>query len=123
MAMKSFYSQSASRSTMLVSDSGGGRSTITLLNGRNVLATCMHQKRTVYFSAKSLALLHMLRQTINLDQLNAFVGIAFNFNSALTVIWAGGCRCLLRDILFSDDFNMTKDFADSFVRDMLKVRG
>ena len=55
------------------------------------------------------------------DQLNAFVGITFNHDDRFWIIWGCSVRCQLADVLFNEEFNMTKDFSDSFIRDILKV--
>ena len=60
-----------------------------------------------------------LRQSTSHDHLNQFVGIAFDQNMTFSVVWAATFRCTLMDIVFSEQFNLTRDFAESFIRDML----
>ena len=55
------------------------------------------------------------------DQLNTFIGITFNQDDRFWIIWASSVRCEMSDVLFNEDFKLTKDFSDSFLRDIVWV--
>ena len=62
-----------------------------------------------------------MRHGTNFDQLNTFLGLTFNHDDRFWIIWAANVRCQIADVLFNEEFNLTKDFSESFLRDIFKV--
>ena len=59
---------------------------------------------------------------VNSELLEPFIGLTYNQDDRIYFIWPGTRRCMLKDLLFDEDFTMTKQFESSFIRDLLRVR-
>ena len=96
-----------------------------MFEGVNVVIAMINQRSKIGindFDRHSLHLLYKLKN-LNVDRLNAFIGLAFNHGNHMWVVWKFEARCTLHDVLFHEEFDLNEQFQASFLNDSVKVRG
>uniref|UniRef100_A0A914GTY0 guanylate cyclase n=1 Tax=Globodera rostochiensis TaxID=31243 RepID=A0A914GTY0_GLORO len=75
------------------------------------------QRRPISFSRIDLQLLTLMKQLVH-DNLNPFMGIAFNEKDELLVLWKFCSRGTIQDIIYNENVTLDSKFHAAFVRDI-----
>ncbi|KAL6737167.1 hypothetical protein Aduo_010834 [Ancylostoma duodenale] len=75
------------------------------------------QRRTIKFNRADLTLLTRMKQVVH-DNLNPFLGMAFNEKNEVLLIWKFCSRGTLQDIIYNDQFILDETFHGAFIRDI-----
>ncbi|PIO61031.1 hypothetical protein TELCIR_17458 [Teladorsagia circumcincta] len=75
------------------------------------------QRRPIKFNRSDLTLLAKMKQAVH-DNLNPFLGIAFNEKSEMLLLWKFCSRGTLQDVIYNDQFVLDEKFHAAFVKDI-----
>uniref|UniRef100_A0AC34GW29 Guanylate cyclase n=1 Tax=Panagrolaimus sp. ES5 TaxID=591445 RepID=A0AC34GW29_9BILA len=75
------------------------------------------QKRPITFAREDMQTLTMMKQVVH-DNLNPFLGMAFNEKEEMLLLWKFCSRGTVQDIIYNDDVNLDSKFHAAFVRDI-----
>ncbi|RCN41435.1 hypothetical protein ANCCAN_12608 [Ancylostoma caninum] len=75
------------------------------------------QRRPIKFGRADLTLLMKMKQVVH-DNLNPFLGMAFNEKSELLLLWKFCSRGTLQDVIYNDHFILDEKFHGAFIRDI-----
>ncbi|KAL3124922.1 hypothetical protein niasHT_001815 [Heterodera trifolii] len=75
------------------------------------------QRRPISFARADLQLLSLMKQLVH-DNLNPFMGIAFNEKDELLVLWKFCSRGTIQDIIYNENVTLDAKFHAAFVRDI-----
>ncbi|VDK44190.1 unnamed protein product, partial [Cylicostephanus goldi] len=75
------------------------------------------QRRPIKFGRADLALLMRMKQVVH-DNLNPFLGMAFNEKGEVLLLWKFCSRGTLQDLIYNDQFVLDEKFHGAFVRDI-----
>uniref|UniRef100_A0A1I7XU48 guanylate cyclase n=1 Tax=Heterorhabditis bacteriophora TaxID=37862 RepID=A0A1I7XU48_HETBA len=75
------------------------------------------QRRPIKFGRTDLVLLMRMKQAVH-DNLNPFLGMAFNEKSEMLLLWKFCSRGTLQDLIYNDQFELDSKFHGAFVRDI-----
>uniref|UniRef100_A0A915MVM4 guanylate cyclase n=1 Tax=Meloidogyne javanica TaxID=6303 RepID=A0A915MVM4_MELJA len=75
------------------------------------------QRRPISFIRTDLQLLSMMKMLVH-DNLNPFMGIAFNEKDELLVLWKFCSRGTIQDIIYNESVTLDSKFHAAFVRDI-----
>uniref|UniRef100_A0A7I4Y1F3 guanylate cyclase n=1 Tax=Haemonchus contortus TaxID=6289 RepID=A0A7I4Y1F3_HAECO len=75
------------------------------------------QRRPIKFNRADLTLLTKMKQAVH-DNLNPFLGIAFNEKSELLILWKFCSRGTLQDVIYNEQFVLDDKFHGAFVKDI-----
>ncbi|KHJ95695.1 adenylate/guanylate cyclase catalytic domain protein [Oesophagostomum dentatum] len=75
------------------------------------------QRRPIKFGRADLTLLMRMKQVVH-DNLNPFLGMAFNEKSEVLLLWKFCSRGTLQDVIYNDQFVLDEKFHGAFVRDI-----
>ncbi|WKY04725.1 hypothetical protein Q1695_005606 [Nippostrongylus brasiliensis] len=76
------------------------------------------QRRPIFFSRADKGLLVWMKQAIH-DNINPFLGIAFNEKEEVLILWKFCSRGTLQDIVYNDNIALDQKFHGAFIRDIL----
>ena len=79
-----------------------------------------HQKRAVTFTRSEMERLNQLKN-LNHSNVNPFVGMTFNQNSELVVLWNYCVRGSLDDVCFGTGKRLGRNFQSTFLKHILHV--
>uniref|UniRef100_A0AC35GUX1 Guanylate cyclase n=1 Tax=Panagrolaimus sp. PS1159 TaxID=55785 RepID=A0AC35GUX1_9BILA len=77
------------------------------------------QKRSIKFVKSDLILLTQMKQTIH-DNINPFLGIAFNEKEEMLVLWKFCSRGTVQDLIYNKNMTLDEKFHAAFVSDIVK---
>uniref|UniRef100_A0A1I7UUQ4 guanylate cyclase n=1 Tax=Caenorhabditis tropicalis TaxID=1561998 RepID=A0A1I7UUQ4_9PELO len=83
----------------------------------HVIYDLYEQRQHIKFKRDDLILLSKMKQAVH-DNINPFIGISFNENSELLLLWKFCSRGTLQDVIYCDKFVMDEKFHGAFVRDI-----
>ena len=95
-----------------------------MFEGINVAISLINQRKKIVmrdFDQQSLQILYKLKN-LNVDRLNAFIGLAFNHSNQLWIVWKFEARSTLCDVLFHEEIEISEQFQVSFINDLVMVR-
>ncbi|KAK6752779.1 hypothetical protein RB195_003903 [Necator americanus] len=75
------------------------------------------QRRPIKFARADLILLMRIKQAVH-DNLNPFLGMAFNEKAEMLLFWKFCSRGTLQDIIYNDNFVLDEKFHGAFLRDI-----
>ncbi|CAD5220722.1 unnamed protein product [Bursaphelenchus okinawaensis] len=75
------------------------------------------QRRPIKFNRADLALLTQMKQAIH-DNLNPFLGMAFNEREEMLVVWKFCSRGTVQDLIYNRTMALDENFHAAFVRDI-----
>ncbi|VDP12121.1 unnamed protein product [Heligmosomoides polygyrus] len=75
------------------------------------------QRRPIKFSRVDLVLLTRVKQAVH-DNVNPFLGMAFNEKSEMLLLWKFCSRGTLQDVIYNDQFVLDDKFHGAFVKDI-----
>ncbi|EYB83718.1 hypothetical protein Y032_0330g2690 [Ancylostoma ceylanicum] len=75
------------------------------------------QRRPIKFGRADLTLLMKMKQVVH-DNLNPFLGMAFNEKSEMLLLWKFCSRGTLQDVIYNEQFVLDEKFHGAFVRDI-----
>uniref|UniRef100_A0A1I7RIW4 Guanylate cyclase n=1 Tax=Bursaphelenchus xylophilus TaxID=6326 RepID=A0A1I7RIW4_BURXY len=75
------------------------------------------QRRPIKFRREDLALLTQMKQAIH-DNLNPFLGMAFNEREEMLVVWKFCSRGTVQDLIYNKSMALDENFHAAFVRDI-----
>ncbi|KAK6054510.1 hypothetical protein COOONC_07983 [Cooperia oncophora] len=75
------------------------------------------QRRPIKFTRGDLTLLARMKQVVH-DNLNPFLGIAFNEKSEMLLLWKFCSRGTLQDVIYNENFALDEKFHAAFVKDI-----
>uniref|UniRef100_A0A914YGN1 guanylate cyclase n=1 Tax=Panagrolaimus superbus TaxID=310955 RepID=A0A914YGN1_9BILA len=75
------------------------------------------QKRSIKFVKSDLILLTQMKQAIH-DNINPFLGIAFNEKEEMLVLWKFCSRGTVQDLIYNKNMSIDEKFHAAFVRDI-----
>uniref|UniRef100_A0A914EN51 Guanylate cyclase n=1 Tax=Acrobeloides nanus TaxID=290746 RepID=A0A914EN51_9BILA len=75
------------------------------------------QRRPITFCREDLQLLTLMKQAIH-DNLNPFLGMAFNEKEEMLLLWKFCSRGTVQDIIYNDEVVLDSKFHAAFVRDI-----
>uniref|UniRef100_A0AC34EZM4 Guanylate cyclase n=1 Tax=Panagrolaimus sp. ES5 TaxID=591445 RepID=A0AC34EZM4_9BILA len=75
------------------------------------------QKRSIKFIKSDLILLTQMKQAIH-DNINPFLGIAFNEKEEMLVLWKFCSRGTVQDLIYNKNMTIDEKFHAAFVRDI-----
>ncbi|CAJ0605270.1 unnamed protein product [Cylicocyclus nassatus] len=75
------------------------------------------QRRPIKFGRADLTLLMRMKQVVH-DNLNPFLGMAFNEKGEVLLLWKFCSRGTLQDLIYNDQFVLDEKFHGAFVRDI-----
>ena len=78
------------------------------------------QKRPIKFDKADLMLLTQMKQAIH-DNINPFLGIAFNEKEEMLVLWKFCSRGTVQDLIYNKNMSLDEKFHAAFVRDITLV--
>uniref|UniRef100_A0AC35G698 Guanylate cyclase n=1 Tax=Panagrolaimus sp. PS1159 TaxID=55785 RepID=A0AC35G698_9BILA len=75
------------------------------------------QKRPIIFAREDMQTLTQMKQVVH-DNLNPFLGMAFNEKDEMLLLWKFCSRGTVQDIIYNDDVNLDSKFHGAFIRDI-----
>ncbi|EYC01199.1 hypothetical protein Y032_0109g114 [Ancylostoma ceylanicum] len=75
------------------------------------------QRRPIKFGRADLTLLMRMKQVVH-DNINPFLGMAFNEKAEMLLLWKFCSRGTLQDVIYNDQFVLDEKFHGAFVRDI-----
>ncbi|KHJ96839.1 ligand-binding protein, receptor family [Oesophagostomum dentatum] len=75
------------------------------------------QRRPIKFGRADLTLLMKMKQVVH-DNLNPFLGMAFNEKGEVLLLWKFCSRGTLQDVIYNEQFVLDEKFHGAFVRDI-----
>ncbi|WKX96596.1 hypothetical protein Q1695_012771 [Nippostrongylus brasiliensis] len=87
--------------------------------GVNTHATyhLFEQRRPIKFGREDLVLLTRVKQAVH-DNLNPFLGMAFNERNEMLLLWKFCSRGTLQDVIYNEQFVLDEKFHGAFVKDI-----
>ncbi|GMS84478.1 hypothetical protein PENTCL1PPCAC_6653, partial [Pristionchus entomophagus] len=116
-AVKSMLSLGSQRTKL--SNMGNAMIKNHAIIGTNTHATFhqYEQRRPIKFARVDLQLLTKMKQAVH-DNLNPYLGMAFNERSEMLLLWKFCSRGTLQDLIYNDQFALDAKFHGAFVRDI-----
>ncbi|KAH7701828.1 Protein GCY-8, partial [Aphelenchoides avenae] len=75
------------------------------------------QRRPISFNREDLSMLSILKQMVH-DNLNPFLGMAFNEKEEMLLLWKFCSRGTVQDIIYNEEVALDAKFHAAFVRDI-----
>uniref|UniRef100_A0A7E4W0S3 Guanylate cyclase n=1 Tax=Panagrellus redivivus TaxID=6233 RepID=A0A7E4W0S3_PANRE len=75
------------------------------------------QRRPIQFAREDMQTLSMIKQAVH-DNLNPFIGMAFNEKEEMLLLWKFCSRGTVQDIIYNDEVALDSKFHAAFVRDI-----
>ncbi|KAK6732278.1 hypothetical protein RB195_016581 [Necator americanus] len=75
------------------------------------------QRRPIKFGKTDLTLLMRMKQAVH-DNLNPFLGMAFNEKAEMLLLWKFCSRGTLQDVIYNENFVLDEKFHGAFIRDV-----
>ncbi|VDM46293.1 unnamed protein product [Toxocara canis] len=117
--MKSMLSLGSTRTKM---SNSGTFAKHTAVVGTNTQASfhAYQQRRPISFCRQDMKMLTQIKQAVH-DNLNPFIGMAFNEKEEMLLIWKFCSRGTLQDIIYNHQFILDAQFHGAFARDITLV--
>ncbi|CAI4231808.1 unnamed protein product [Auanema sp. JU1783] len=75
------------------------------------------QRRPISFNRMDMQLLSQMKQAVH-DNINPFLGMSFNENEEMVLLWKYCSRGTLQDIIYNEEVVLDNKFHGAFVRDI-----
>uniref|UniRef100_A0A914X4J3 guanylate cyclase n=1 Tax=Plectus sambesii TaxID=2011161 RepID=A0A914X4J3_9BILA len=76
------------------------------------------QNRPIVFTKLDLTVLMQMKQAVH-DNINPFIGMAFNEKEEMLIVWKFCSRGTLQDIIYNENVKLDTKFHGAFIRDII----
>ncbi|KAK6029756.1 hypothetical protein OSTOST_04129 [Ostertagia ostertagi] len=104
--------------TKMSSANYGSRNHAIVGTNTHVIYHKYPQRRPIVFTRLDKTLLANMKQAVH-DNINPFLGVAFNEKEEVLVVWKFCSRGSLQDIIYNDNIALDQKFHGAFIRDIL----
>uniref|UniRef100_A0A7I5EAR9 guanylate cyclase n=1 Tax=Haemonchus contortus TaxID=6289 RepID=A0A7I5EAR9_HAECO len=115
--LKSMLSLGSTR-TKMSNANYGSRNHAIIGTNTHVIYHKYPQRRPIAFNRADKALLANIKQAVH-DNINPFLGVAFNEKEEVLVVWKFCSRGSLQDVIYNENIALDQKFHGAFIRDIL----